>query len=245
MTTDQPGPVSELSGTILSVWAHPDDETYLAAGLMAAAVQAGQRVVCVTATRGELGSTDPDRWPPGEALAAVRTLEMERALAFFGVTEHHWLDYPDGGCADVDEGEAVARLAGTAGGRTSGARAHVRPGRADRPRRPHHRVPLGRARRGRPRRRVSPPRPARPPEHGVAGGVATRAGAPRRLHGLRTHRALLVQSWPYAVEFDGALLDAKVDALLAQVSQSGPMLGALGPREDPRGHPRGASSLAE
>ena len=30
------------------------------------------------------------------------------------------------------------------------------------------------------------------------------------------------------VEFDGDLLDAKVDALLAQVSQSGPILDALG-----------------
>ena len=48
---------------------------------MAAAVRAGQRVVCVTATRGELGSTDPDRWPPGEVLAAVRTAELDAALA--------------------------------------------------------------------------------------------------------------------------------------------------------------------
>src|SRR4249919_3313526 len=110
MTSHQPGPVSELRGTILSVWAHPDDETYLAAGLMVAAVRAGQRVVCVTATRGELGSPDPERWPPGEVLAAVRTAELERALEHLGVTEHHWLDYPDGGCAEVDESEAVGRL---------------------------------------------------------------------------------------------------------------------------------------
>ena len=27
-----------------------------------------------------------------------------------GVTEHHWLDYPDGGCADVDQDEAVRRV---------------------------------------------------------------------------------------------------------------------------------------
>ena len=39
-------------GTIMSVWAHPDDEAYLCGGLMAAAVDAGSRVVCVTATRG-------------------------------------------------------------------------------------------------------------------------------------------------------------------------------------------------
>lgn len=98
-------------GTILSVWAHPDDESYLCAGLMARAVRAGDRVVCVTATRGELGSPDEEQWPPGAPLAAVRTAEMEAALAVLGITEHLWLDYPDGGCADVDQEEAVRRVA--------------------------------------------------------------------------------------------------------------------------------------
>ncbi len=97
-------------GTIFGVWAHPDDETYLCAGVMARAVQAGDRVVCVTATRGELGSPDEERWPSGPPLAAVRTAEMEAALAHLGVTEHHWLDYPDGGCAAVDQDEAVRRV---------------------------------------------------------------------------------------------------------------------------------------
>jgi len=97
-------------GTILGIWAHPDDETWLCAGLMARAARAGDRVVCVTATRGELGSPDEERWPSGAPLAAVRTAEMERGLAVLGVTEHHWLDYPDGGCADVDQDEAVRRV---------------------------------------------------------------------------------------------------------------------------------------
>ena len=48
-------------GTLLGIWAHPDDETYLAAGLMAQAVRDGRRVVCVTATRGEGGSMDEER----------------------------------------------------------------------------------------------------------------------------------------------------------------------------------------
>jgi LmbE family N-acetylglucosaminyl deacetylase len=87
-------------GTVLSVWAHPDDETYLCGGLMADAVRRGNRVVCVTATR----------WPPGAPLAAVRTDELMAALAVLGVTEHIWLDYADGGCIDVDNDEAVARL---------------------------------------------------------------------------------------------------------------------------------------
>jgi LmbE family N-acetylglucosaminyl deacetylase len=102
-------PLPDL-GTVLSIWAHPDDESYLSAGLMAAAVRAGRRVVCVTATRGEQGSTDPERWPAGAQLAEVRTKELAACLGEIGVTEHRWLDYPDGGCDRVDEGEAITRL---------------------------------------------------------------------------------------------------------------------------------------
>ncbi|HET6534335.1 MAG TPA: PIG-L family deacetylase [Actinoplanes sp.] len=97
-------------GTILGVWAHPDDEAYLSGGLMATARDAGSRVVCVTATRGEHGTGDPRRWPP-DRLAAVRTTELARCLAILGVTEHHWLGYTDGGCAAVPAAEAVDRLA--------------------------------------------------------------------------------------------------------------------------------------
>jgi LmbE family N-acetylglucosaminyl deacetylase len=81
-------------GTILGVWAHPDDETYLSAGLMAAAIDRGSRVVCITATRGEGGSMDEERWPP-EFMADVRERELMRSLARIGVHEHHWLDYRD------------------------------------------------------------------------------------------------------------------------------------------------------
>lgn len=93
-------------GTILGVWAHPDDETYGMAGIMAAAVRNGQRVVCVTATKGELGS---DSIPP-EELAPLRAKELDEALSILGVTEHIWLDYPDGGCAAIDKDVAVARI---------------------------------------------------------------------------------------------------------------------------------------
>ena len=67
-------------GNVLGVWGHPDDEAYLSAAHMMRAVAAGYRVACVTASRGELGSTDPDRWPAGESLARVRTAEMEASL---------------------------------------------------------------------------------------------------------------------------------------------------------------------
>ena len=96
-------------GTMLGIWAHPDDEAWLTGGLMAHAVREGRRVVCVTATRGELGTTDPARWPL-EGLAEVRTAEMARCLERLGVTEHLWFDYPDGGLAALAPEEPVEKL---------------------------------------------------------------------------------------------------------------------------------------
>ena len=96
-------------GAMLGVWAHPDDETYLSAGLMADAARRGQRVVCVTATRGEEGSWDEERWPTSE-MGRVREAEMMASLQVLGVTEHHWLDYYDGTCKDVPSDEGVGRV---------------------------------------------------------------------------------------------------------------------------------------
>jgi LmbE family N-acetylglucosaminyl deacetylase len=70
-------------GTILGVWAHPDDDIFLTAGLMATAIRAGNRVVDVTATRGEGGSMDEERWPPATK-AAVRTAELLRSMEILG-----------------------------------------------------------------------------------------------------------------------------------------------------------------
>lgn len=96
-------------GTILGIWAHPDDETYLSAALMAHAVREGNRVVCVTATRGEEGSWDEDRWPTSE-MGRIREAELLESLRILGVTEHHWLDYYDGKCGEVPLEEGVARV---------------------------------------------------------------------------------------------------------------------------------------
>ena len=60
------GPITDAArlGTVLGIWAHPDDEAFLSAGLMAAARDAGSRVVCVTATLGEHGTDDPSAGHP-------------------------------------------------------------------------------------------------------------------------------------------------------------------------------------
>lgn len=95
-----PDEVSRL-GTVLGVWAHPDDEVYLSGGLLAAAAAAGQRVVVVTATRGERGTDDPARWPPAR-LAGVRETEIARSMAVLdgghGRIEHRFLGAAAGVC---------------------------------------------------------------------------------------------------------------------------------------------------
>lgn len=96
-------------GTVLSIWAHPDDETYLSGGLMAAAAANGQRVVCVSATAGELGTDDPERWPP-DRLARVRRWEAAAAMAVLGVDEHLVLGLPDGGLAALEPDPHVTRI---------------------------------------------------------------------------------------------------------------------------------------
>jgi LmbE family N-acetylglucosaminyl deacetylase len=97
-------------GTILSVWAHPDDESFSCAGIMLAAIKNGQKVVCVTATKGEAGVQDETRWP-AERLGEIRAQEMQAALKVLGLKTHHWLGYQDGHCHEVpvDEGTAKVR----------------------------------------------------------------------------------------------------------------------------------------
>lgn len=93
-------------GTILGVWAHPDDEAWLSAGLMAHAAAAGRRVMCVTATRGEAGFPGDDPRSVTER-QHVRSTELAASLEILGVTEHHWLGYRDGECDKVPDSEAV------------------------------------------------------------------------------------------------------------------------------------------
>jgi len=107
--------VAEL-GTIMGVWAHPDDEAFLSAGLMRLALENGQRVVCVTATKGELGTSDPFVWPPDQ-LAPARSVELAASLAAVAdgldnTIEHHWLDHRDGRCADIRPDIGTAQITG-------------------------------------------------------------------------------------------------------------------------------------
>jgi len=104
-----PEEIADL-GTILCVGAHPDDETWMAGGIMAAASRNGQKVVVITATKGEAASVDEDRWP-GDQLGNIRVQELHNCLRILGVTEHGMLECLDGECDKVDENDMALQLA--------------------------------------------------------------------------------------------------------------------------------------
>jgi mycothiol conjugate amidase Mca len=95
--------------SLLTVHAHPDDETITTGGVMALASRAGHRVACVTCTGGEHGEivvpaldTPENR----ERLAEIRAVELRRALDRLGPIGHHWLGYRDSGMMGTAENDA-------------------------------------------------------------------------------------------------------------------------------------------
>ena len=96
-------------GTLLGVWAHPDDEAYLSSALMASVRRDGGRVVVATATRGELGTPDPETWP-ADRLAELRERELHESLALIDVREHEWLGHTDGSMALVPTEQGVDQI---------------------------------------------------------------------------------------------------------------------------------------
>jgi N-acetyl-1-D-myo-inositol-2-amino-2-deoxy-alpha-D-glucopyranoside deacetylase len=84
--------------TLMTVHAHPDDETIGTGGTMAKAVRDGRRVVLVTGTRGELGEiVVPELDTPDNhrRLGEIRAAELEAAMGELGVTEWENLGYRD------------------------------------------------------------------------------------------------------------------------------------------------------
>ena len=84
--------------TLMTVHAHPDDESIGTAGVMARAVADGHRVVLVTCTRGEQGEiVVPELDTPDNhrRLGEIRAAELEAAMGELGVTEWENLGYRD------------------------------------------------------------------------------------------------------------------------------------------------------
>jgi LmbE family N-acetylglucosaminyl deacetylase len=93
-------------GDVLGVWAHPDDEAYLSAGLMHLARRARSRVAVLTATAGESAGDGEGR--ARRRLARRRRRELAASLGELGVIEHQVAGLADGACADVPFEAGVA-----------------------------------------------------------------------------------------------------------------------------------------
>src|SRR3954467_13929938 len=91
-----PGDTAPHRPTLMTVHAHPDDESIGTGGTMAKAVAAGHRVVLVVATGGEGGEV-PDDLAPGETLVARRRAETMCSAGVLGVARVEWLGYVDSG----------------------------------------------------------------------------------------------------------------------------------------------------
>src|SRR4051812_35652819 len=82
---------ADMTFTLVSFHAHPDDEALLTGGTLARAAAEGHRVVLVVATAGEAGLA-VDR---GEGLGARRLWELRQAAGELGCARVEVLGYPD------------------------------------------------------------------------------------------------------------------------------------------------------
>lgn len=101
--------MSEPSFTILTIFAHPDDEIGVGSTLGYYS-DAGVHTILVCASRGEVATIFCDDCATRENLAEVRTRELECACAHIGIQELRWLDWPDGGIKNLPREEAVGQV---------------------------------------------------------------------------------------------------------------------------------------
>jgi N-acetylglucosamine malate deacetylase 2 len=97
-----------MPGTILLVFAHPDDESSSVGGTTAKYTERGISVDLICATGGEKG-TRLDV-PPEVDTATAREAGLRAAAGITGIRNIYLLGYIDGNLEEVDTGEIASRL---------------------------------------------------------------------------------------------------------------------------------------
>lgn len=92
-----------MNGALLAIFPHPDDETFTAAGVLAAAAARGVPVTVVSATRGEAGESSIGGLDDSEHLGIIREAELRDAMQHLGVSDVRFLDYRDSGMEGSSE----------------------------------------------------------------------------------------------------------------------------------------------
>jgi len=85
--------------TILSVMAHPDDESFGMGGTLALYAAQGHKVHLLTATKGEAGEVDDEYLQNYSSIAELRTDELCCAAKFLNLASVTFLNYRDSGMA--------------------------------------------------------------------------------------------------------------------------------------------------
>ncbi len=88
--------------TLLSVLAHPDDESFGMGGTLALYAQRGWDVYLICATRGEAGTVDPHYMEGFSSIAELREGELRCAAQHLGLKNVFFLDYHDSGMPGMD-----------------------------------------------------------------------------------------------------------------------------------------------
>ncbi len=89
--------MNKSTPTLLAVLAHPDDETFGMGGTLALYARRGYDVYLVCATRGEVGTVDPEHMRQYRSIAELREAELRCAAEHLGLKEVFFLGYRDSG----------------------------------------------------------------------------------------------------------------------------------------------------
>jgi LmbE family N-acetylglucosaminyl deacetylase len=94
---------------IMAVFAHPDDEGQIA-GLMAKYASEGIEVSLVSATRGELGSTNNPSLLEGKTMAQLREKELRCVCKVLGVKDLRFLSYHEGSFHTANSAHVIGKI---------------------------------------------------------------------------------------------------------------------------------------
>jgi LmbE family N-acetylglucosaminyl deacetylase len=101
---------------ILGLFAHPDDEVFVAGGTLAKYAAEGAEIMVVSSTRGEAGQIRDSRIATRRTLGTVREQELHLSSARLGVQHSVCWDYGDGTLQSLDHeqltSDAVAAIRG-------------------------------------------------------------------------------------------------------------------------------------
>src|SRR5579871_2346933 len=95
---------------ILGVFAHPDDEVFVAGGTLAKYAAEGAEIMVISATKGQAGQIRDAAIATRRTLGAVRERELHLSSQRLGVRHSICWDYGDGTLSQLDQNALVSDI---------------------------------------------------------------------------------------------------------------------------------------